>query len=144
MPPAANPEIDLSFEPITHAPKVLTPEQVQSYNDEGYLKPFSIYDALHAEENRAYFDWILAKMRALNDGRDAYAINGYHTLCRGIYDMVTHPRILDLVQDIIGPDIICWGTHFFCKNAHDPKSVTWHQDASYWPLTPHRHRVARY
>ena len=40
------------------------------------------------------------------------------------------------VEDIVGPNIIAWGTHFFCKMPNDPKVVPWHQDASYWPLTP--------
>jgi len=37
-----------------------------------------------------------------------------------------------------GPDVIAWGSHFFCKQPHDPRKVAWHQDASYWPLTPAR------
>jgi ectoine hydroxylase-related dioxygenase (phytanoyl-CoA dioxygenase family) len=49
-----------------------------------------------------------------------------------------HPLILDYVEDLIGPDIIAWGSHFFSKQPHDPKHVPWHQDASYWPLTPAR------
>lgn len=129
---------DLSFVDVKHAPRTLSSEQVEHYNARGYVKPFDIYNELEATENRAYFDWILAKMRAMDDGRGTYAINGYHTRCRGIYEMATHPRILDLVEDIVGSDIVCWGTHFFCKVPHDPKAVPWHQDASYWPLTPAR------
>jgi len=49
-----------------------------------------------------------------------------------------NPVILDHVQDILGPNFICWGSHFFCKLAHDPRKVAWHQDAAYWPLTPAR------
>ena len=49
-----------------------------------------------------------------------------------------NPRILALVEDLIGPDFVCWGTHYFCKMPHDPKAVPWHQDASYWPFTPAR------
>ena len=63
---------------------------------------------------------------------------GYQTRCAGLYDLVTHPTILDHVQDLIGPDIICWTSHAFCKAAFDPKRIPFHQDASYWPLTPAR------
>ena len=35
-----------------------------------------------------------------------------------------------------GENLIGWGSHFFCKLPHDGKRVSWHQDASYWPLTP--------
>jgi ectoine hydroxylase-related dioxygenase (phytanoyl-CoA dioxygenase family) len=131
--------IDLSFKPVDNPhPRTLSRDQIARYNEVGYLKPFDVFNPLEAERNRAYFDYLLASMRAFNDGRDTYAINGYHSLCRGIYEMATDSRILDLVEDIVGPNIIVWGTHFFCKIPHDPKSVPWHQDASYWPLSPAR------
>ena len=40
------------------------------------------------------------------------------------------------VKDLLGEDVIGWGSHFFCKLPGDGKRVSWHQDASYWPLTP--------
>ncbi|MBB6430775.1 phytanoyl-CoA dioxygenase family protein [Algisphaera agarilytica] len=130
---------DLSFAPSDPSQaQTLSPAQVEQYNRDGYLMPFSIYNELEAQANRAYFDYLLAAMRVHNDGRDTYAINGYHTRCEGIYDMATHPAILDIVQDLIGPNIVAWGTHFFCKVPHDPKAVPWHQDASYWPFEKSR------
>jgi non-haem Fe2+, alpha-ketoglutarate-dependent halogenase len=130
---------DLSFKPVDNPnPKWMSREQIASYNELGYAKPFDVFNPLEAERNRAYFDYLLAAMRVFNDGRDTYAINAYHTRCRGIYDIATDARILDLVEDIVGPNIVMWGTHFFCKIPHDPKSVPWHQDASYWPLSPAR------
>ena len=132
-------ERDLSFESVNNPiPRTLSVQQIHDYNQVGYLKPFDIYNGLQAQCNRAYFDYLLAKLKAMNNGRDSYVINGYHTRCQGIHDMATHPAILDMVQDIVGPDIICWATHFFCKLPYDPKAVPWHQDASYWPLTPAR------
>jgi len=131
--------IDLSFKPVsTTNPKGLTPAQIAFYNEQGYLKPFSVYTPQETERNRAYFDYLLAELRVQIPTRDSYAINGYHTRCKGLYEMVTRPAILDLVEDIIGPNIIAWGSHFFCKLPGDPKHVHWHQDASYWPLTPAR------
>ncbi|MCW5547899.1 MAG: phytanoyl-CoA dioxygenase family protein [Opitutaceae bacterium] len=140
MPPSAfAEERDLSFQPVVNpAPRALTPEQVAFYNTHGYVAPFRAYTPAEAERNRAYFDDLLAKVQAARKDLDAYSINGYHVCCAGLHDIVTHPAILDHVQDIIGPDIVCWGSHFFCKVAHDPRKVAWHQDASYWPLTPAR------
>lgn len=140
MPPSAfAEERDLSFQPVVNpAPRVLTPEQVAFYNTHGYAAPFRAYPPAEAARNRAYFDDLLAKVQAARKDLDAYSINGYHVCCAGLHDIVTHPVILDHVQDIIGPDIVCWGSHFFCKVAHDPRKVAWHQDASYWPLTPAR------
>ena len=49
-----------------------------------------------------------------------------------------HPRLVAYIRDLVGPDIVCWGTHYFCKLPHDNRQVAWHQDCYYWPLTPTR------
>ena len=130
-------ERDLSFQDVDNPnPKALTQEQIAFYNQNGYLKPFTAFDAEDADRQRAYFDDLVARVQAERADFDSYAINGFHSSCRGIYDVVTNPLILDHVEDLIGPNIIAWGTHFFSKLPHDPKKVAWHQDASYWPLSP--------
>ena len=132
-------ERDLSFKPVTtETPKRLTREQIATYNREGYVKPFTAFSPDEMADVSGYFDSLLDKLKAFQDGRDAYAINCYQARCAGLYDLCTHPRILDAVEDIVGPDIICWASHYFCKLPHDPKAVPWHQDASYWDLTPAR------
>lgn len=140
MPPSAfAEERDLSFQPVVNAaPRALTAAQIACYNEHGYVRPLRAYTPAEADRNRAYFDDLLHKVQTARKDLDAYSINGFQVCCAGLHDIVTHPVILDHVQDIIGPDIICWGTHFFCKVAHDPRKVAWHQDASYWPLTPAR------
>ena len=132
-------ERDLSFKPVVNDnPRRLTREQVRSYNETGYVMPFTAYSKAEIGGVRAYFDDLLAKVQAVRGDKDAYAVNGFHICCAGLYDIATHPVILDHVQDIVGPDIVCWGSHFFCKQPHDPRKVAWHQDASYWPFTPAR------
>ena len=83
---------------------------------------------------RAYCDDLFAK--AVAAGHGSYGINGWHCHCAGLYDLSTEPRILDPVQDLLGEDLVLWGTHFFLKEPGDSKRVSWHQDASYWPLSP--------
>jgi non-haem Fe2+, alpha-ketoglutarate-dependent halogenase len=125
----------LQFFPAENdAPRALTATQLASYNENGYIKPLEVFTEKEADENRRYFDRLLEE--TLKDGKNSYAINGYHTRCAPIWDIVTHPRILDYVEDILGSNFVAWGTHYFCKLPHDEKSVPWHQDASYWPLTP--------
>jgi chlorinating enzyme len=58
-----------------------------------------------------------------------------HLLYPWIAELVRHPRILDAVEDVIGPDVLCWSAQFFSKNAHDPSFVSWHQDGTYWGLS---------
>ncbi|HWH47691.1 MAG TPA: phytanoyl-CoA dioxygenase family protein [Burkholderiales bacterium] len=47
-----------------------------------------------------------------------------------------HPGILDLVEQLIGPDIILWGSQVFCKPPLKGKAIPWHQDGQYWPIRP--------
>ena len=135
----AMPEVDrdLRFHPVHHEhPRRLTPAQLRQYDERGYIFPLDVFTPAEAEANRAYFDELMA--RAAAAGWDAYSINGWQRHCAGMWDLCTEPRILDYVQDLLGEDLVCWGAHFFCKQPGDARRVSWHQDASYWPLTPSR------
>ncbi len=83
---------------------------------------------------REYFDELLRQ--ALEAGGDSYSISSAHLRYAPVYDILTEPRIVSLVVDLLGEDVVGWGSHFFCKMPGDGKVVDWHQDASYWPLTP--------
>jgi len=128
-------ERDLTFYPVVNPrPAKLTREQIVQFNEKGFISPLDVFDADEIAVHREYFDRLLEA--ALAKGWNSYSINGWHARCRGIYDLVVEPRILDYVQDLLGENLICWGTHYFSKMPGDGKRVSWHQDASYWPLTP--------
>ena len=46
------------------------------------------------------------------------------------------PDLLNMTAQLIGPDIILWGTTVFGKPAGSGKETPWHQDAQYWPIRP--------
>lgn len=126
---------DLKFHPSTVAqPKVLTQEQIVAYNRDGYLKGFRIFSPAEIAEQRRYFDELLAKVIA--KGGNSYSISTAHLSYGKVYDLLTHPRIVAYVKDILGDNVVGWGSHYFCKMPHDGKRVSWHQDASFWPMTP--------
>lgn len=128
-------ERDLRFFPIDNrAPRRLIGEDIDAFNSRGYLTGFRVASESDARLHRERFDSILDDF--LRQGKDSYAIDRYHDRYRAIYDLATLPTILDIVEDMIGPNIICWATHYFCKLPGDGKAVAWHQDASYWALTP--------
>lgn len=125
----------MTFFPSVNAnPKILKPEQISQYNEQGYLMPFNGLDQEEARELRAFFDGVLAAYIEL--GKTSYSINTAHLRFARIYQLVQHPRIVDAVADLLGPNVVCWGSHFFCKMPHDGKRVPWHQDSTYWPLSP--------
>ena len=57
-------------------------------------------------------------------------------------ELVRHPRILDVVEDLIGPDILVYTATFFIKEAASPTFAAWHQDATYFGLAPYEHVTA--
>jgi non-haem Fe2+, alpha-ketoglutarate-dependent halogenase len=125
---------DLRFHPLgVPNPGVLTTEQIGQYNEQGYLLPFSVFSQPEIAGLRQYFDDLLA--RAMAAGWGNYDITNWHKYCRGVWDVVTDTRILDIVQDLLGETIILRHSHLFAKLPGDGKQVSWHQDASYWPLS---------
>jgi non-haem Fe2+, alpha-ketoglutarate-dependent halogenase len=128
-------ERDLRFHPsTTERPLVLTPGQITAFNSDGYLAGIPIFDEEEITGIRSYFDELLA--RTLAAGGDSYSISTAHLRHGRVYDILTHPRIVACIKDLIGENVIAWGSHFFCKMPGDGKRVSWHQDSSYWPLTP--------
>jgi len=59
-----------------------------------------------------------------------------HLLFTWLDGLIRHPGILDAVEDLLGPNLLVWGSSFFTKEAHDPSYVSWHQDSTYWGLDP--------
>ena len=118
------------------SPDALTADQIATWNRDGYLAPLDVYGGQAIDEIRNYFDDLLAK--TLAEGGNSYSISSAHLKHARVWDMLTHPRIVGYVADLLGEDVIGWGSHFFCKLPGDGKRVDWHQDCSYWPLTPTR------
>lgn len=126
---------EIGFVPTKNtAPKTLTHLQIDQYNECGYLMPFQALSKEESGEVRAFFDGVLAAFIEL--GRSSYSINTAHLRFARIYQLVQHPKIVAAVSDLLGENVVCWGSHFFCKMPHDGKRVPWHQDSTYWPLSP--------
>ena len=126
---------DLRFFPLgTENPKKLTNHQIQHYNEKGFIAPIDIFGREEIQVIRNYFDDLLP--RAMAAGWNNYELTNWHKHCRGVWDIVTHSKIVDYIQDLLGHTIILRHSHFFAKLPNDGKRVSWHQDASYWPISP--------
>jgi non-haem Fe2+, alpha-ketoglutarate-dependent halogenase len=125
----------MQFHPSTVTqPGTLTQAQVDAFNKDGFVKPLRVFDGDEIAGHRDYFDDVLR--RTLASGGNSYSIISAHVKYGPVYDLLCHPRIVACVRDILGDDVIGWGAHFFCKLPGDNKVVSWHQDASFWPLSP--------
>ena len=114
--------------------KVLSREQLKSFNRNGYLLGLSLLSDAEVIEHRTYFDELLSEV--MRKGGDNYSIISAHMKYGRVYDLLMDPRIVAYAKDILGENVVGWGSHYFCKMPGETKTVAWHQDASYWPLTP--------
>lgn len=128
-------ERDLRFHPSPVVdPRALTRAQVEQYNREGYVSRLPVFAPDEISRIRQWFDGLLERVIAA--GGNSYSISTAHLKYGPVWDLLTEPRIVAYVRDVLGDDVIGWGSHFFCKMPGDGKAVAWHQDASYWPLSP--------
>ncbi|QDT17449.1 phytanoyl-CoA dioxygenase family protein [Alienimonas californiensis] len=126
---------DLRFRPgDPTTATALSPEQVAAFNDRGHVAPLPAFEPAEADRIRAYFDGLLAQ--ALAAGKDSYSLSTAHLSHGGVYDLLTHPTLVAYAADLLGEHVVGWGSHFFCKMPGDGTAVGWHQDASFWPLSP--------
>lgn len=127
-------ERDLHFYPVANTqPKKLSAEQIEGYNRDGYVAPLDVFSSSEINSIRAYFDDLL--QRVIAEGGNSYSISSAHLKYGPVYDILCDRRIVEYVSDLLGEDVIAWGSHFFCKMPGDGQSVAWHQDASYWPMS---------
>lgn len=111
-----------------------------AYRASGYHVPLRAFDAARAdalqERFMCYRESVAAETaRLLPRERGRYFVET-HLFQRWVYDLVAHPRILDAVECVLGPDILVWSSQWFPKFPHDQTFVSWHQDATYWGLSP--------
>ncbi|MCP4508164.1 MAG: hypothetical protein GY826_17475, partial [Fuerstiella sp.] len=112
---------DLKFHPAARAvPGTLTGRQIESYNTDGFIRPIDVYESDEITEIRTYFDGLLEKTMAR--GGDSYSISTAHLRHGPVYDMLTYSVLVDCVADLLGDDVIAWGSHFFGQFPSPPIS----------------------
>jgi non-heme Fe2+,alpha-ketoglutarate-dependent halogenase len=113
-------------------PKLLTEAQIAQYEAEGYLAPIRVMEEGEALALRHKLEAVEAEMGGPLRGDLRHKT---HLLFPFLAELVRHPSILDAIEDVLGPDILCWSSNFFIKEAADPAFVSWHQDSTYWGLS---------
>ncbi len=113
------------------ASKVLTPAQLERYHADGYLFPVR---AMQADKAQACLENV-ERFESRQGGKWPRTLSHKpHMILTWLDELIRHPGILDAVEDVIGPDILCWSSRFFIKDKNDGGFVSWHQDLPYWGL----------
>ena len=107
----------------------------RQYDREGYVLVHDVLDENLVEEARQHIDWLLER----NPGLRPEQL--HHDLMQDDpfwVRLIADPRLLDIAEQFIGPDIALFASHYIAKRPRDGQAVLWHQDGSYWPLEPVR------
>lgn len=112
--------------------KVLSPEAVEQYHRDGFYFPVRV---MSEEDARRYRRSLEEHEGRLGQPLQSNRRHKVHLLFTWANELVHHPKILDAVEDVIGPNILCWTSNFFIKEPKTPDYVSWHQDATYWGLS---------
>ena len=126
----------------------LTPEQIDFFNENGYLKGIRILDDGQIETLRSELALL---MDPDNPGHDLfYEFNSnesadpnkvlFHALgawriSPAFHDLLWHPAFLIPASQLLDGAVRFWHDQLFVKPAHDGGVVIWHQDYSYWTRT---------
>ena len=112
-------------------PKILTQAQIDRFWRDGCVFPVRVMPEADALAFRRQLEAFEAKSGGPLQGDLRHKS---HLLFSNLADLVRNSRIVDAIEDLYGPDLLCWTTNFFMKEANNPAFVSWHQDSTYWGL----------
>jgi ectoine hydroxylase-related dioxygenase (phytanoyl-CoA dioxygenase family) len=119
----------------------LTAAEKAKYETDGYVVPSYRLPASRVDALREVLDRLIRDNPTIRperlvsahiEGKNSEGVRG----SSAFLDLARDEAILDMVADVIGPDIILWGCQIFCKPGGDGMEVPWHQDGQYWPIRP--------
>ncbi|WP_281017975.1 MULTISPECIES: phytanoyl-CoA dioxygenase family protein [unclassified Minwuia] len=113
--------------------RFLSEQQVADYQRDGFVFPLRAFAPETADAYRHRLESYEAETGGPIQSNMRHKV---HLLFTWASELIRHPRILDAVEDVLGPDILCWSTNFFIKEPGDESFVSWHQDSTYWGLEP--------
>jgi len=122
-------------------PTAFSKQDIANYHANGYVIPQYRLEPEFVKELQDALNTLIANnpgvrpeklVSAHIEGRNDEGVTGSQKFLQ----LAMHPPIIDLVEQLIGPDIILWGCHVFCKPASEGYETPWHQDGHYWPIRP--------
>lgn len=113
-------------------PKVLSDEAVEHFHSQGFLSPVPVL----SPEEVAHFRGCLERFEAKYPDDVKKLKSKSHLLCPWVEDIARHPGILDVYEDLIGPNILCYSMAFRIKDPDGRTHAGWHQDGAYNPIKP--------
>jgi len=121
--------------------RALGPAEIETYRRDGLVVPGYRLPPDQLARLQTALDELIAANPHVRPEQliSAHLAKGGGEQVRGheaFLDFAHDPAILDMVEQLIGPDLVLWGCQVFCKRAGDGLEIPWHQDGRYWPIRP--------
>jgi len=122
--------------------KIITQQQRASYLHDGFLFPVDVLNSQEARDCLSHLSRMEAQIGSPLPTAEMKWRGAAYIYSPWVNALVRHPKVLDLVEDVIGPDILVFWSTFFIKEPGTPHFTAWHQDATYFGLAPYDHVTA--
>jgi len=119
----------------------LSPDDIAHYRDKGFVIPSFRFTGAALDRLRDLTGAVVSANPLMlnrpipNPACPSFEKYGMQT-DRGLMEFCAHSRIVDMVEALIGPDIVLWSNTIFSKPATAGKRTPWHRDGEFWPLDP--------
>jgi len=120
-------------------PNILSDEMVERYDTDGFCSPIPVLSPDEVARCRAGLERYEASVGhpiEFPEKSKSYLLFDWAD------ELAHHPKVLDAVEDVIGPDILVYHSTTWIKEPNTPAFVHWHQDGAYFFLEPHLHVTA--
>ena len=105
---------------------MLQSTSISNFHRDGFLSPVDIIDVQTAESHRRRLEQAESEFGPIHYKPKIYS------LLTSPFKLATQKKALDVVEDILGPDILLYNITYIIKEPHTSSHVSWHQDLTYW------------
>lgn len=113
-------------------PKRLAQAEIDAFERDGFVSPVRVIPAGRA----LYYRRKLEAFEANHPEHRLKLDQKAHMICPWVDEMIRETAMLDVTEDLIGPDILCWGTSLRAKAPDGRTFAGWHQDTAYADVKP--------
>ena len=110
---------------------ILSADEIKRYKDAGLIFPQRVMTTDDAANYLAELEAYEKNSGGPINGKWRYKS---HLVFPWFDQLMRHPAILELVQPILGDDLMVWTTHIYPKEPGDGRFISWHQDSAHWGL----------
>jgi ectoine hydroxylase-related dioxygenase (phytanoyl-CoA dioxygenase family) len=132
---------------LTSEPAVLSQEQIESYNDNGYLLVEEVVTPEQLVELRRIAYDLIDRSRDVTESNDIYDLDEGHgpslpKLTRIklphkqhplFWELVKGARLSGILRSLLGPDVLLQTSKLNTKAPGGGAAVEWHQDWAFYP-----------